>query len=223
MSIEISNLTKEYKRNNMVFRAVDEVSMEVEKGDFISIIGRSGSGKSTLVNMISGLINPTQGEIKFDGIDISSMDDNEISAFRNSRIGYIMQSNSILTNLSVIDNVRLPFYLSKRTGDSYVIALELLKKVGIENLAESSPKHLSGGELKRTAIARALINDPDYIIADEPTSDLDEQTTAEIMLLFKTIAEDGKAVITITHEHNNINFGNRLFEMDSGKLTEKII
>ncbi len=221
MSLEINNLTKEFKRNNTVFRAVDNVSAEVKKGDFISIIGRSGSGKSTMVNMISGLINPTQGEIKFDGVDICTMNDNEVSAFRNSRIGYIMQNGGILTNLSVIENVRLPFYLHKREGNSYDTALELLKKVGIENLAESSPKHLSGGEIKRVAIARALINNPDYIFADEPTSDLDEKTTADIMLLFKEIAYEGKAVIIITHEHNNINFGNRLFEMNSGKLTEK--
>lgn len=221
MAIKIHNLTKEYKRGAAVFRAVDNASLTIEKGDFINIIGRSGSGKTTLLNLIAGLLAPSSGSIEADNQDIAALDDRAVSAYRNTKIGYIPQGASILGNLTVLDNVRLPYYLQHRTGSSQERALSLLKQTGIGHLADAYPRHLSGGELKRVAIARALINQPDYILADEPTGDLDAKTTAEIMQLFRQIAENGTAVLMVTHELDVLEYGNRTFVMDSGVLTEQ--
>ncbi len=220
MALEVRNLTKEYIRGRTAFAAVNNVSFVVRPGDFVNIIGRSGSGKSTLVNMIACLLTPTEGSIEIDGSDITALKDKEASAYRNSKIGYISQGQSTLASLNVLDNVRVPFHLSKREGTSKEAALLLLERIGISHLAAAFPKHLSGGELKRVAIARALINHPDYVIADEPTSDLDVQTTAEIMELLKNIAETGTAVMMITHDMEALEYGSRTFVMDAGMLTE---
>jgi ABC-type lipoprotein export system ATPase subunit len=187
----------------------------------VSIIGRSGSGKSTLLNLIAGLLNPTSGSVEMDGRIISTLNDAEVSLYRNSKIGYVSQGQTILSNLTVLDNVRLPFYFFKRDGDATEKALLLLEQVGILHLAGSYPKQLSGGELRRVSIARALINDPGLLIADEPTSDLDAQTTGEIMQLFRLISQKGTAVLMVTHELDTVSYGKRTFVMVSGVLTEQ--
>jgi putative ABC transport system ATP-binding protein len=220
MSIEVKGITKEYKRGSQTFCAVNEVNLSVAQGEFVSIIGRSGSGKSTLLNIIAGLTEPTSGSIEADGKDISLLCDREASYYRNSKIGYISQGQSVLSNLTVLDNVRLPYFFFKRGGNSTESALKLLGRVGIPHLAGAYPRQLSGGELKRVIIARALINSPLYVIADEPTSDLDAQTTAEIMKLFKEITQNGTAVLMVTHELDTVGFGNRVFVMEAGKLSE---
>lgn len=222
MSLNISSLTKEYKRNGAAFRAVSEANLTITPGDFVSIIGRSGSGKSTLLNMISGLVTPTSGGIEVDEQNILSLNDRDISIYRNSKIGYIPQGQSALANLTVLDNVRAPCHFFRRKADSAENALSLLSRVGIAHLAGSYPKQLSGGELKRVSIARALINRPDYVIADEPTSDMDTQTTAEVMALLKSITQSGTAVLMVTHEMDTLEFGNRTFVMDMGALTQRI-
>jgi putative ABC transport system ATP-binding protein len=219
MAIEVKKLTKEYARKNGFFKAVSEVHLKVEKGEFVNIIGRSGSGKSTLLNMIAGLLIPTSGKIEIDGSDIFSMKDYEASAFRNSKIGYIPQGSSALSSLTVLDNVRVPYHLRNRGKDSVKPAWIRLKQTGISHLSDVYPKHLSGGELKRVAIARALINNPDYVIADEPTGDLDAETTLEIMKLLKEVAEDGTGVIMVTHELDVLEFGSRTLLMDAGTLS----
>lgn len=221
MALEVKNLTKEYIRGRKAFQAVKDVSFTVRPGDFVNIIGRSGSGKSTLVNMIACLLTPTEGSIEIDGLNIVNLEDKAASAYRNSKIGYISQGQSTLASLSVLDNIRVPFYLSKRKGNPEKTALSLLDRTGIPHLADSFPKHLSGGELKRVAIARALLNHPDYVIADEPTGDLDIRTTAEIMELLKDIAETGTAVIMVTHDLEALEYGNRIFVMEAGRLTER--
>lgn len=221
MTLEVKNLTKEYIRGRTAFRAVNNVSFVVRPGDFINIIGRSGSGKSTLVNMIACLLSPTEGSVEIDGLNITSLKDKEASVYRNSKIGYISQGQSTLASLNVLDNVRVPFHLSKRKGTSEEAARSLLEQTGIAHLSEAFPRHLSGGELKRVAIARALINQPDFVIADEPTSDLDVQTTAEIMNLLKNVAETGTAVIMITHDMEALEYGSRTFVMEAGILTER--
>lgn len=219
MAIEVKKVTKEYARKSGLFKAVNEVNLRLEKGDFVNIIGRSGSGKSTLLNMIAGLLTPTSGKIEIDGSDIFSMKDHEASAFRNSKIGYVPQGSSALSSLTVLDNVRVPFHLWNRGKNSVEPAWVRLKQTGISHLSDVYPKHLSGGELKRVAIARALINNPDYVIADEPTSDLDAETTLEIMKLLKEIAEHGTGVIMVTHELDVLDFGSSTFLMDAGELS----
>ncbi|OJU16250.1 MAG: ABC transporter ATP-binding protein [Clostridiales bacterium 43-6] len=221
MAIAVKNITKEYKRGKRSFKAVDDVSLGLHPGDFIVIIGKSGSGKSTLLNIIAGLTYPTDGRVEADESNIFTLTDKQISRYRNQTIGYIPQGHSTLADLNVVDNVRLPFHLNGEKRISADKAEELLTRVGIHALAKNFPKHLSGGELKRVAIARALINDPEAIIADEPTSDLDKQTTAEVLTLLRSVAEGGKAVLMVTHDLDAVKYATRSFVMESGVLTEQ--
>jgi putative ABC transport system ATP-binding protein len=217
--LEINGLSKEYKRGGRAFNAVNGVSLSIEGGDFISIIGRSGSGKSTLLNICAGLLEPSDGAVLFEGRDIYDLTDKEISFFRNAKIGYVPQGQSLLANFTVLDNVCIPWFLFKREGDVEGRAFLLLEKVGISHLAASYPKELSGGEMRRVSIARALINEPRLLIADEPTSDLDTETTAEIMGLFSRIAREGTAVLIVTHELDTLDYGNKTYSMSEGTLT----
>lgn len=220
MFLEIKALCKEYKRGDRLFPAVDSVDLSVCRGDFINIIGRSGSGKSTLLNMLTGLLAPTSGSIELNGSDITALTDKEMCAFRNSRLGYIPQGGGLLSNMTVHDNVRLPFYLSKRQGDASGRASLLLEEVGLASLAGMYPAQLSGGEVRRVLVARSLMNAPDILIADEPTSDLDTGTTQEIMELFSRVNKSGTTLLIVTHELDTLKFGNRVLVMSSGVLTE---
>jgi len=232
--LELKNLTKEYKRGGRSFNAVNNADLSVESGDFISIIGRSGSGKSTLLNMCAGLIKPTSGSVIFDGSDIYKFNDIEISFFRNEKIGFVPQGQSLLSNFSVLENVCMPWFLFKRgneNADKKITehpanllserASALLEKTGIGNLANSSPKELSGGEMRRVAIARSLINKPALLIADEPTNDLDSETTAEIMKLLRDISKEGTSVLIVTHELDTLSYGNKTYAMSSGNLSRQ--
>jgi putative ABC transport system ATP-binding protein len=216
--LELRELTKEYERGGSVFAAVDHVNLSLAPKDFISIIGRSGSGKSTLLNMTAGLLKPTSGGVFLEDRDIASLNDREISFVRNAKLGYIPQGQSALANLTVFDNVALPFHLFKREGDIAAKVSGLLEQLGIARLAAAYPKQLSGGELRRLSIARALVNDPAVLVADEPTGDLDPQTTAGIMELFTRIAASGTAVLLVTHDLDATRCGNRVYTMDCGKL-----
>ena len=219
MVLEVKNLCKEYMRGSQPFYAVDHVDFSMDKGDFVSIIGRSGSGKSTMLNLIAGLLDPTEGTVTISGKCLTGMNDEELSSVRNTVLGYVPQGQTVLSNLSVLDNVRLPFYFSKREGESTARAMELLKLVGIDHLAESLPKELSGGEMRRVAIARALMCSHELLVLDEPTGDLDPETTAEIMELLQKIAAEGTAVLMVTHELDTTTYGNRTYVMDRGRLT----
>jgi putative ABC transport system ATP-binding protein len=220
--LELRELTKEYKRGGRAFNAVNHVSLSLEAGDFVSITGRSGSGKTTLLNMGAGLLRPTGGTVLFEGNDIYGLKDKDISFFRNEKIGYVPQGHSLLSNFSVFDNVCIPWFLFKREGDVEGRAFILLERVGISGLAGSYPRELSGGEMRRAAIARSLINEPRLLIADEPTGDLDAQTTEEIMGLFRSIAGEGTAVLIVTHELEALDYGNRAYSMDGGNLEPRV-
>nr|AGS53105.1 ABC transporter ATP-binding protein [uncultured bacterium contig00036] len=231
--LELKDLTREYTRGGRAFNAVDCVNLSVESGDFVSIIGRSGSGKSTLLNMSAGLITPSRGNVFFDGIDIHRLNDRDVSLFRNGQIGYVPQGQCLLSYLTVLENVCIPLFLFKRAGEPAEQlkirrrAIELLEKTGISHLAASYPRELSGGEMRRVAIARSLINNPSLVIADEPTSDLDAETTTEIMQMLSAIARERTAsasqtaVLIVTHEIDAHNFGNKTYVMNDGKLTIK--
>jgi len=221
MVLEVKDLCKEYMRGSKPFYAVDHVNFSMEKGDFVSIIGRSGSGKSTMLNLIAGLLDPTEGSITVSGHELSGMNDDELSLMRNTVLGYVPQGQTVLGNLSVLDNVRLPFYFHNRDGESTTHALELLERVGIAHLAESLPRELSGGELRRVSIARALMCSHDLLILDEPTGDLDPETTTEIMELLRKLASEGTAVLMVTHELDTTGYGDRTYVMDRGILTER--
>ena len=218
--IQVVNLVKEYTQGEQLIMALDHICFSIASGEFISITGRSGSGKSTLLNVLAGLTIPTSGSVLLEGKDLFTLSDDEISMYRNSRIGCVPQVSSILANLTVLDNVRLPFHLAKRKGDSSVEALRLLRLVGIEKLAARMPKRLSGGQLKRVVIARALMNEPDFLFADEPTGDLDAQTTEEIISVFKKMTDEGVAVLMVTHDLDVTEYTDSRYKMDRGVLSE---
>ncbi|MBQ8935264.1 MAG: ABC transporter ATP-binding protein [Oscillospiraceae bacterium] len=220
MILRAEGLQKRYERGGRTFFAVQDADLSIEAGDFISIIGRSGSGKSTLLNLLAGLLTPDAGTVEWNGKKINILSDEERSGLRNSTIGYIPQGVSTLSGLTVWDNVRLPFFLAKRKGDPTERALELLGQVGLSELAGSYPRDLSGGEQRRVSIARALINQPDLIIADEPTGDLDTQNTREIMELFRGISEAGTAVLLVTHDLETVKYGKTTLRMEDGRLSE---
>ena len=221
--INVNNLSKSFKRGERDFFAIDNVSFDVKEKDFINIIGKSGSGKSTLLTLLSAIIEPTFGDILVEGKNLSAMDDEEKSGYRNEFIGYVPQSLGTLPTLNVLDNVRLPYFFKNREGDGVERARMLLDMCGILDLENDFCKNLSGGELKRVLIARALMNEPKILIADEPTSDLDSKTTIEIMNMLKEINEKGTTIIIVTHDNDLLKYGSRLLEMTDGKLNEVAI
>lgn len=221
MSFEIKNVSKEYRRGDKSFYAVKDISMELQEGDYYCIAGRSGSGKSTLLNLIAGLLDPTSGEIFIDGQNIFTLPDKEASFLRNSKIGYIPQGQSLLNNLSVFDNVRIPHFLGKYEGDAAEKAMTLLEQVGLSHLANLKPQQLSGGELRRVAIARALVNNPKLILADEPTNDLDAKLTADILNIFSKVAEGGTAVLMVTHDLDAVHYCDKVYKMELGQFIQQ--
>ena len=219
--IETENLSKSFKRSSNTLFAVKNVNFTLKEGEFVNIIGRSGSGKSTFLNLLSGLLKPTEGKIFAKGKNISDFSDREISKYRNEIIGFVPQSLGTLPNLNVLENVSLPYYLFKRDESAYEKAAMLLDLMGILHLKDDFAKNLSGGELKRVLIARSMINSPELLILDEPTSDLDKNTTMEIMDLLKKINSKGTALIIVTHELDILKYGNTLCQMEDGSLIKK--
>lgn len=218
MLLQLKGLHKEFQRGGLVFPAVKEINLVINQGDFISIIGKSGSGKSTLLNLIAGMLTPTAGEILLERKNIRNITDREVSYLRNSFLGYIMQGQSVLPNLTVLDNVRLPFYFFSREGDVAKRAMDLLDQVGIAHLASSYPNRLSGGELRRVVIARALMNKPAVLLADEPTSDLDTENSKEVINFFREIVGKGTAILMVTHDLDTIGDSNIVYMMENGEL-----
>ncbi len=221
MLLDVKNLRKDYQRGSQHFSAVNNVSFSMAQTDFISIMGKSGSGKTTLLNMIAGLLTPTQGKITINGTNLFELDDKQVSAFRNQNIGYIPQGSSLLPNLTALENIRLPFSLTKRENQSSLdYALQLLEKAKISYLKDTYPANMSGGEMRRIAILRALICQPQIVIADEPTSDLDEESSTQIMTLLTDIHQQGTGLLIVTHDNDVANYSQRTLKMSSGRLID---
>lgn len=216
--LEVKNISKEFLRGDRKFSAVKDVSFSVERGELVYIQGKSGSGKSTLLNLIAGILKPDEGSVCFEGEDISTYSDEKISEYRNLSIGYVPQSLGTLPNLTVAENVELPIHIYKKHEPAKERALMLLDRMQILNLKDEFPRTLSGGELKRVLLARALMNEPKLIIADELTSDLDNATTKEIMKLLYDIHENGITLIMVTHEKDIIRDKDRVIYMEAGGL-----
>jgi putative ABC transport system ATP-binding protein len=216
--LEAVDITKEYRRGDTLFRAVERVSLSVGKGEFLGIVGRSGSGKSTFLNILTGLLPPTSGRISFAGREYAALSDAELSGLRGSRIGYIMQGHSLLRNFTVLQNVLLPSALMRLAGNPVKKALGLLSDLGLRHLARQYPSSLSGGEMRRVAIARALIASPEVLLADEPTNDLDESTADDILRLFSSISRNGTAVLMVTHDPTAAARCDRVYAMENGRL-----
>ena len=218
--LEIKNISKSYNRQGKDFFAVKDVNLNISDGDFIHIIGRSGSGKSTFLNIVAGLLSADKGSLSLDGTNYMELSDEEKSEFRNKNIGFIPQSPALLSYLNVLENIRLPYDMYEKEGDSEGKARYFLNELGLEHLAKSYPKELSGGEIRRIIIARALMTEPKILIADEPTSDLDIEATKEVMDLLKKINEKGTTVLVVTHELDTLKYGKKVYTMSEGILED---
>lgn len=218
--IRVEELTKKFKRNQKEFLAVNHVFMKVEKGEFVGVIGHSGSGKTTLFNMLAGLIKPTIGKIYIDGKEITAMPADELADYRNQRMGYILQGNSLLNNFTVLDNVCMPAYLSASKKGVQEKAKKMLQDMGVGHLEKEFPGNLSGGEIKRVSIARAMINEPSIILADEPTSNLDSVNSKKVMELLRKISDRGTTVLLSTHELEYLDYTDYKLEMKNGSVSE---
>jgi ABC-type lipoprotein export system ATPase subunit len=218
--IRLENLTKEYNLDQQVITPVDKVSLDIARGEFVMIVGRSGTGKSTLLNLAAGLIKPTSGTVVLDGRDIAVLPDSELSRFRSHKIGYIFQFPSLLPALSILENVMTPaMFDGIGPEEAGRRALHYLDILGLGDRAQSYPRHLSAGEQKRAVIARALLNSPPIILADEPTSDLDENTEQDIITRLDEIHASGITILMVTHSMNLLKHADRAFRMENGKLT----
>lgn len=198
--IQVEHVTKQFTRNDRDFDAVHDVSLEVKKGEFAAITGHSGSGKTTLFNMMAGLTAPLSGKIYIGGSEITGMKENEKAVFRSQNMGYVLQGQSLLNNFTILDNICMPAYLSSQVQEFKERALELLRQIGLEEFAGEYPANLSGGEIRRVAIVRAMLNQPKVILADEPTSNLDPENSHKVMQMLKDISRSGTTVVLSTHE-----------------------
>lgn len=223
MIIEATGLTKEFARargGKRLFTAVHPLDIGLEERQLTLVSGHSGSGKSTLANMLAGILTPTAGHVRLDGTDLYSLHDEELSRLRNERIGLIPQGHTALRALTVLDNVLLPSILYAKAEAPVDRARELLAAVGLDDLADAAPTELSGGELRRMAIARALLMDPAIVLADEPTAGLDSANATAVLTLLRDAADRGTAVLVVSHEAEAQRFADRSYVMEDGHLRE---
>ncbi len=219
--IEIKNLSKVYESGEERVTALGDLSLTIERGEFVSIMGPSGSGKSTLLSILGGLNHPTQGEVVVDEIPIYRLPLEKLADFRREYLGFIFQSFQLIPYLNVIENVMLPLAITEKSNQEQVtLAEEILKKIGLEGKRKRLPDQLSGGEQERVAIARALVNSPPILLADEPTGNLDSKTGREIMELFRSLNEEGQSIIMVTHNPEGAAFSSRTVLLRDGKVEQ---
>ena len=200
------------------FDAVSGADVSLVPGEFVVLMGRSGGGKSTLLNMLAGLLAPNEGCVQLNGQDLYALSDDEFSRLRNEHIGVVPQGQTPLYSLTVVQNVTLPYLMYRADDGVEARAFELLESLGIRHLADSYPSELSGGEMRRMAIARALVCNPAVVLADEPTSDLDDENTRIVLRKLRDVADAGAAVLVATHDQAAIPFADRTLRIDGGKM-----
>lgn len=216
--VRTENLSKTYGSGENLVRAIDDVNLKIEKGEFIAIVGPSGSGKSTLLHLLGGVDNPTSGKIFIDGNDISKYSSKELALFRRRKVGLIYQFYNLIPNLTVRHNIELPLKLDKRKINDEVL-LDIVRKLGIENKLDSFPSELSGGQQQRVAIARSLIYSPSLVLADEPTGNLDRENSREIIEILKYFNRTLKqTIIVITHDESIALEAERVITIVDGKV-----
>ncbi|MBE0542698.1 MAG: ABC transporter ATP-binding protein [Verrucomicrobia bacterium] len=221
--VELRNVSKIYRLGEEEIRALDDVSLDIDEGEFISIIGPSGSGKSTLMHILGCLDSPTKGTIQLDGVMIHDASSRQLATMRNRKIGFVFQFFNLLPKLSVVQNVELPMIYSGVSGrERRERAMASLEAVGMANRAKHRPSQLSGGQQQRAAIARALVNSPKIVFADEPTGNLDSHTGEAILSLFRKLSTEGRTIVLVTHDPEIAAVTPRRIEIRDGKIAERV-
>lgn len=219
MLIELNHICKEYLMGKVKVAALRDVSLSIDRGEYVSIMGPSGSGKSTLMNIIGCLDMPSGGEYLFEGRDISRFNEDGLAPIRNRSIGFVFQTFNLLSGDTALRNVELPMlYAGVSASQRRIKARESLVSVGLEHRIDHRPNEMSGGERQRVAIARALVNDPPVILADEPTGNLDTRTGREIMQIFEKLFKGGKTIILVTHDHSIGAYAQRIISIKDGMI-----
>ena len=219
------NLCKTYGHGDNSVKALDKVSVNIEDGEFVAIIGTSGSGKSTLLNMLGGLDRPTSGEVFVSGKNIFKMNDEELTIFRRRNIGFVFQNYNLLAKTTAVENVELPlmYNASVSAAERKQRAIQALQAVGLGNRLEHKSNQMSGGQMQRVAIARALVNNPAVILADEATGNLDTRTSFEILVLFQKLHAEGRTIIFVTHNPEIAQYSSRNIRLRDGHVTEDTV
>ena len=220
--IKIKKLSKIFKTQGETITALNAIDLHIQKSDFVAIMGRSGSGKSTLLNLLGCMDKPTSGEYKLSGVDVSTLNDDELSKIRNERIGFVFQGFHLLPRLSALGNVMLPLRYAQEevTEKGEQHAKELLIKVGLGDRINHMPNQMSGGQIQRVAIARSLINNPDILLADEPTGNLDSTISNQIIELLKDLNRSGQTIVMVTHEDEIAAHANRTIHFLDGEIVQ---
>lgn len=220
VQVRLSNISKKYEMGATPFLALKDVSLEVQRGECVAVVGKSGSGKTTLINLLTGIDSPSSGELEIAGRAIHLMSQEELAVWRGSTIGIVFQFFQLLPTLTVIENIMLPmdFCRTFPANQRKPRALGLLDRMGIADQANKLPADLSGGQQQRAAIARALANDPPIVVADEPTGNLDSKTSDDVMGFLAALAKDGKTVLTVTHERDLSHFFTRTITLSDGEV-----
>src|SRR6059036_3996557 len=224
--IRLQKISRRYQMGAETIHALREVSLEIQRGEHVAIMGPSGSGKSTMMNLIGCLDTPTSGEYELNGVQVSQMDDNQLAEVRNREIGFIFQTFNLLPRSDALRNVELPLiYSGVPPQERRKVALEALSNVGLADRVHHKPNELSGGQRQRVAVARALVNNPSILLADEPTGNLDSKTGEEILALFRELAGQGNTIIVVTHEEYVAEYAHRIIRIRDGNVErdEKVV